>query len=318
MGYDTMNLRMRAGGSLRQAMIDDGRFMFDMEIENDVSAENDICLCEGITPKKPLVIRLFKNNSTTGGGYTKNYSVRMKDALHIGDLLYDCDDNIYWLCKSAYKKGGIYCTGTLQRCIDMPLKWQDDDGNIFEYPVFDYSQFNSDETDYNVINVGEGRRKLTTIADDNTVKLKHDKRFFWDRNTEKPSVFKVTQNNSTSWFYDKGLVQITIIEDQYNPEKDNIDEWICDYITPKSNAPLLEWNGDNGIRIGRSRRVWVDTEETVKWDVKADSSISVEYDGNSVKISVPLDERLIGGFIYITATVNGEKSECEFEIIGGV
>lgn len=318
MSYDTLKLRLHSNGSLRQAQIDDARFMFDCEFENDVSAENDFCLCEGITPKNPLMIRLFKDRVTTGNGYTKNYAVRIKDSLHIGDLLYDCEESVYWLCKSAVKKGSIYCTGTLQRCVEMPIKWQDDEGNIFEYPVFDYSQFNSDETDYNVVNVGEGKRKLTTIADDNTVRLKHDKRFFWDRNTENPTVMKVTQNNSTSMFYDGGLVILTIIEDQYNSDVDNLSEWICDYKKPKASAPILQWNGDNRIRIGRSRRVWVDADDAVEWSVDAESGISVEKSGNSVKVTVPLDESLIGGIIRVCAVVNGEKSECEFEIIGGV
>lgn len=318
MSYDTLKLRLHSNGSLRQAQIDDARFMFDYEFENDVSAENDFCLCEGVTPKKPLMIRLFKDKISTGNGYTKSYAVRIKDNLHIGDLLYDCDENVYWLCRSAVKKGNIYCTGTLQRCAEMPIKWQDDEGNIFEYPVFDYSQFTSDETDYNVINVGEGRRKLTTIADDNTVRLKHDKRFFWDRNIEDPTVFKVTQNNSTSMFYDKGLVLITVIEDQYNSDVDNLAEWICNYKKPPTSAPLLQWNGDRRIRIGRSRRVWIDTEEDVSWEIKGVENFPIEKNDNSVKITVPLDESLIGGIIRVCAVVNGEKSECEFEIIGGV
>ena len=191
------------------------------------------------------------------------------------------------LCKSAFKKGGIYCTGTLQRCVEMPIKWQDDDGNVFEYPVFDYSQFNSDETDYNVVYIGEGKRKLT-------------------------------QNNSTSMFYDKGLVVITVIEDQYNSAVDNLSEWICDYKKPESKPPLLEWNGGGQIRLGRSRRVWVDTDKPVEWSVSAGSGVEYAQNDNSVKISVPLDESLIGSVVRVAAVVDGEKSECEFEIVGGV
>lgn len=318
MSYDTLKMRLHGNGNIRQAKIDDARFMFENEFENDVSLAPDICLCEGVTPKKPLVIRMFYDRYTPSGGYTKKYAVKIKDSLKVGDLLYDCEENIYWLCKSAFKKGGIYCTGSLQRCVDMPLKWQDDEGNVFEYPVFDYSQFTNDETDYKVINVGVGRFKLTTIADDNTVRLKHDKRFFWDRNLENPTVIKVTQSNSTSMFYDKGLIILTAIEDQYNPDVDNLSEWLCNYKKPKANAPVIQYNGDEHIRIGRSRRVWIDTEDNVDWDISSGSGVTVQKDGSSVKISVALDENLIGGKIRVTAVVNGEKSECEFEIIGGV
>lgn len=320
MGYDLLKLRMRPDGNLRKAKIDDARFMFDMEFENDVSAENDFCLCEGVVPKKPLLIRLFEDKMGQSGGYTKKYAVKIADSLQIGDLLYDCAENIYWLCRSAFKKSGIYCSGTIQRCVEMPIKWQDDEGNIFEYPVFDYSQFSTDETDYKVMNVGEGRRNLTTIADDNTVRLKHDKRFFWDRNTEDPTVFKVTNTNSSTNFYDKGLIVITVIEDQYNPDTDSISEWLCDYKKPtvENASVVLRYNGDNRIRIGRSRVVYAETEDAVQWECSADCGVVFEENGNSVKISVPLDEGLIGVVVKVTAVVNGERAACEFEITGGV
>lgn len=135
---------------------------------------------------------------------------------------------------------------------------------------------------------------------------------------ENPTVMKVTQTNSTSMFYDKGLIVITVIEDQYNSAEDNLSEWICNYKEPKSSAPVLQFNGEKTIRIGRSKRVWVDTEETVEWDIKADNGITIKENGSSVKIIAAADESLVGSVVRVTAVVNGEKSECEFEIIGGV
>lgn len=317
---DLGNLKIRASsdGSIRKAIRNESRFMFEHEFENDVSISEDMFLCDGVTPKKPVLIRLFDEKYTSVGGFVKSYAVKIADALKIGELLYDCEENTYWICKSCYKKGGIYCTGALLRCIEMPLKWQDDNGNIFEYPVFDYTGFNADVTDYKIVNVGEGKHKLTTIADKNTVKLKHDKRFFWDRDTENPTVFKITQNDCTTLFYDKGLITLTITEDQYNKDTDSIEQWICNFKETDNSNLSLQYNGDNSIRIGRSRRVWIDTEDKVVWNCLAENGVVFEENGASVKIICPLDENLIGTKIRVKAEVNGNISECEFDIVGGV
>ncbi len=318
MGYDTLKLRTHSDGNLRKAKIEDARFMFEHEFENDASYAPDLFICEGVCPKKPIGIRLYKNKFLSSGGFNIDFSVKIGDSLKVGDLLYDCDENVYWICKASYKNAGIYCNGTLLRCIEMPLKWQDGMGKIFEYPVFNYTQFNSDETDYKIMNVGDGKHRLVTIADENTIKLGHDKRFFWGRDKENPSVFKVTQNDSATMFYDKGLVKLTLSEDQYNSSRDNINEWICDYKKITNTELDLQYNGDNYIRVGRSRRVWVDTDAVIKWDIQADSKITVEQSGNSVKVFCPMDETLIGDKIVIRASVGDLHSECEFEIIGGV
>ncbi len=318
MNLNNLRLRASSDGSLRKAIQNESRFMFEHEFVNDVSVSEDMFICDGITPKTPVTIRLFEDKYTSNGGFVKSYAVKMSDALKIGELLYNCEENIYWICKSSYKKGGIYCTGLLLRCIEMPLKWQDDEGNVFEYPMFDHTGFNADVTDYKIINVGEGKHKLITIADKNTLKLKHDKRFFWDRDTENPTVYKVTQNDNTTMFYDKGLVTLTIAEDQYNGETDSIEHWLCDYVKPVNGALPIQYNGDKYIRIGRSRRVWADTSDTVVWNYPVKNGVVFEESGNALKIVCALDENLIGDTIRIGAAVNGETSECEFKIIGGV
>lgn len=319
-GYKTLKLRTQGEGNLAEVMRKNGRMLMDMEFENDVSYAPDFFICEGVCPKKPIGIRLYTNKFLTSGGFNIDFSVKIGDSLKVGDLLYDCDENVYWLCKAAYKNAGIYCNGTLLRCIEMPLKWQDSKGKIFEYPVFDFTQFNSDETDYKIVNVGEGKHRLVTIADENTIRLGHDKRFFWSRDRENPSVFKITQNDSTTMFYDKGLIKLTLSEDQYNSSKDDINEWICDYKQVANTELHLQYNGDNYIRVGRSRRVWIDNvnNSEIKWDIQADSRIAVEYGENSVKVFCPMDETLIGEKIVIRATVGDLHSECGFEIIGGV
>lgn len=262
-------------------------------------------------------LEIKKEIKNSSFGYQREFTSLISAPVEHGDAFFDNKTNCYWLCSEVTCKSDLYYAGKLTRCNNM-LKWQDKDGNIFEYPVFDYTGFNSDETDKQLINVGEGKHKLVTIADTNTFKLKHDKRFFLDRDTENPTVFKITQNDNTSGFYDKGLVTLTIEEDQYNKDTDNIEQWLCDYKQVAAESLPIQFNGEKYIRIGRSRRIWIDTEENVEWIFPKISGVSFEKTGSSLKIILSMNDNLIGKKISVSAIANGSRSECEFEIIGGV
>ncbi len=319
MGYDIMKLRMSPDNGIRSALVNDSRFLLKQEFENCASYADSFALCDGIAPSRYIKIRFKKEKYSSSNGFTRNFITQMSDKIVVGDLLYDCENNNYWICKSSSDNGGLYRFGVLIRCGAMPLRWQDNSGNILEYPIFDYSQFTSDETDFRIINVGDGKHRLVTVADKNTIELTHDKRVFWSRSRENPTVYTISQNDSTTMFYDKGLVKITLSEDQYNSDKDNLELRICDYKKPFKENHDIKFDGDNRIRIGRSRRLWVASESCVKWLVEPSESVLTEIDGNNILLKIKSDVKLVGTKIIVAAEFeNGEKSECEFEIIGGV
>ena len=170
----------------------------------------------------------------------------------VGDLLYDKKRNLYWICIESFDRDEILCAGKLVRC-NYIMKWQDDDKNIFEYPVFEINstQYNSGEFGDKTMTLGSSQHLITAIADKNTIALNHGHRFFWDRNTVDPTVFKLTQNDTTAMNYDKGLIKITVTEDQYNPKTDSIENWLCDYF--KVSTVTITYSGNPTIRVGGTK-----------------------------------------------------------------
>ena len=75
--------------------------------------------------------------------------------------------------------------------------------------------------------------------------LDSSQRFAIDRNIKKPTCYKVTQNDNSSYNYGKGLCCVTVSETQFNPDRDKLitledgkQVWVCDYIeTAQSSNP---------------------------------------------------------------------------------
>ena len=214
-------------------------------------------------------------------------------------------------------KSGLYYDGKLTRCNNI-LKWQDENKHIFEYPVFDINstQYNSGEFGYKTMTLGSSQHLLTIVADENTIALNHGHRFFWDRNTVDPTVFKLTQNDTTAVNYDRGIVKLTVTEDQYNPKTDSIENWLCDYF--KVSTVTITYSGNPTIRVGGTKTLNVDTTETVTWSVESDVGATITPNGNSVKVKCPNDMSFVDKTITVKAAVGSDVGECILTITGGL
>ena len=213
-------------------------------------------------------------------------------------------------------KSGLYYDGKLTRCNNI-LKWQDENKHIFEYPVFDINstQYNSGEFGDKTMTLGSSQHLLTIVADENTIALNQGHRFFYDRNTVDPTVFKLTQNDTTAVNYDRGIVKLTVTEDQYNPKTDSIENWLCDYF--KVSTVTITYSGNPTIRVGGTKTLKVDTTETVAWSVESDIGATIISDGNSVKVKCTNNIDYVGKTITVKATVGNSTGECLLTVIGG-
>ena len=308
------------GGNIRQSKINDGKLLINNQLMTDPSYNPNMVFWQfgvDVGDLESVPIKTFNEKYSAANGINLQFDALIDFPIVVGDLLYDNKRNLYWICIESFDRDEILCAGKLVRC-NYIMKWQDDDKNIFEYPVFEINstQYNSGEFGDKTMTLGSSQHLITAIADKNTIALNHGHRFFWDRNTIDPTVFKLTQNDTTAMNYDKGLVKITVTEDQYNPKTDSIENWLCDYF--KVSTVTITYSGNPTIRVGGTKTLNVDITETVTWSVESDVGATIIPNGNSVKVKCPNDMSFVDKTIMVKATVGSDVGECILTITGGV
>ena len=285
-------------------------------LKRDFDKTLDVETYENFLTGETIDLNINKQTKSEVSGYQKEFTSLITAPVQHGDTFYNEDEGLYWICTEVMCKSGLYYDGKLTRCNNI-LKWQDENKHIFEYPVFDINstQYNSGEFGDKTMTLGSSQHLLTIVADENTIALNQGHRFFWDRNTVDPTVFKLTQNDTTAVNYDRGIVKLTVTEDQYNPKTDSIENWLCDYF--KVSTVTITYSGNPTIRVGGTKTLKVDTTETVAWSVDSDIGATIIPDGNSVKVKCTNDINYVGKNIIVKATIGNSIGECLLMVIGG-
>ena len=286
-------------------------------LKRDFDKTLDVETYENFLTGETIDLNINRQTKSEVSGYQKEFTSLITVPVQHGDTFYNEDEGLYWICTEVMCKSGLYYDGKLTRCNNI-LKWQDENKHIFEYPVFDINstQYNSGEFGDKTMTLGSSQHLLTIVADENTIALNHGHRFFWDRNTVDPTVFKLTQNDTTAVNYDRGIVKLTVTEDQYNPKTDSIENWLCDYF--KVSTVTITYSGNPTIRVGGTKTLNVDTTETVTWSVESDVGATITPNGNSVKVKCPNDMSFVDKTIIVKAAVGSDVGECILTITGGL
>ena len=286
-------------------------------LKRDFDKTLDVETYENFLTGETIDLNINRQTKSEVSGYQKEFTSLITAPVQHGDTFYNEDEGLYWICTEVMCKSGLYYDGKLTRCNNI-LKWQDENKHIFEYPVFDINstQYNSGEFGDKTMTLGSSQHLLTIVADENTIALNHGHRFFWDRNTVDPTVFKLTQNDTTAVNYDRGIVKLTVTEDQYNPKTDSIENWLCDYF--KVSTVTITYSGNPTIRVGGTKTLNVDTTETVTWSIESDVGATIIPNGNSAKVKCPNDMSFVDKTITVKATVGSDVGECILTITGGL
>lgn len=236
------------GGSLRNEKIRNSQLLLEEVFADDPSFTPGIYFWEhGVkdySNKKTVGIRIYKRMFSAANGNTMKFQTLIDSPVVVGDVLYSSDDDEYMICTESFKIDGIHWQGKLTLC-NWILKWQNKNGDILEYPCYDTNatQYNSGEQANKQFTIGSSQHRITLPYDENTVILSSPQRFFLDRNTENPTSYQVTQNDTTTYNYGtKGIVNVMVFECANNHEADRIDLGVCDYFE-KSEIATDNANG---------------------------------------------------------------------------
>lgn len=269
------------------------------------------------------------------------------DWMECGDYLEY--DGMVWLCLNSYSFHKLYCRATFMSC-DWQIYWINEKGELKSQYVIDQNstQYNSGESSNATMTLGAAQHMLKMPCNEDTVMFDSPQKFCIDRNIKKPTCYKVTQNDNTSYNYGKGLCCVTVTETQLNPDKDKLitledgkQVWVCDYVeiddsdskdptTPPENPDEMTdlrvvISGNKNLKVGFSRTYTatitdadgnvVEWNDTYSWNVVSDFEVCQEINGNTIKLLVE-DEDCVDGLILLQAIRNNSViAEIEITVV---
>ena len=264
-----------------------------------------------------------------------------KDVKSLPDEYFDAGDYVewadaMWLMVSCDWDKEVYTYGKMQQC-NYVLKWQNTDAEIIERwsVILSASKYNNGEKYNNVIVVGSNQLMVYLPIDEETLKLKSDKRLMVDFNTESPKCYDITRVDTVTMGYDgtaeprydgKGCILLVLTETEINPDVDRIDLMLCDYVNPNDiphPSPInITYAGAPQLRIGGRKTFTAETENEVVFSLVnsalLDGKLTMEQTGNKCVVKCVNDSALVGATFKVKVSRNGVVSELLVDIIGAV
>ena len=332
MSLQLMKERIRhSGSSVREEMIIDGQNLLKEELEHDSSYSptmyfwNPNLECDDRSAK----VRIYNRKYSSLNGNYQNFLTTYDNPVKIGEYLHDTKDDTYWLVYNSFNVNDIHYEGKLIQC-NYLLKWQLSDGRIVK-------RF-SNIVSASKYDVGENGNSTLVLSSNNyTILIGYceegfeleGKRVFIDMKTVDPiKVFKITRSDDV--LYNSGsmgsLLSFIADKTEFNPDKDNQELRICDYIDPFSPLPPTSSvpdetthfsaviSGNTNLKNGYKRTYTVNFTDNngtsiewqkidYRWNIVADFDVKQTINDNKITISVD-DENLIGGSFLLQIIVD--------------
>lgn len=285
------------------------------------------CLVNGVAQK------LIIDDGTLP--YYKEIKSLPDEYFNAGDLIEWAD--AMWLVVSCDWDKEVYTYGKAQQC-NYLLKWQNESATTIERwsVVLSASKYNNGEKYNNIIVVGSNQLMIYLPIDDETLKLRSDKRLMVDFNMVKPKCYDVTRVDTVTMGYDgiaepvydgKGCILLVLTETEFNPDVDRPDLMLCDYIDPASVQPtspiLITYSGSPEIRIGGRKTFTAATEAsdvsfTLVYAEMWEGKITMVQTGNKCVVKCANDSAMVGANIRVQVAGGGQRSELLVNVIGAV
>lgn len=259
------------------------------------------------------------------------------EEIYPGDLI-EVEDYIYIIIEPPRFLDKITWAAVGRLC-NIDLKWQNFDGRICHSPVcLDAGVYSTTLNGTDTIQAPDKQFKLYMPYNDETAQFYLDKRIAVDTRYDKHGkkileCYRVTGMNRIAKTYgqDGHLLICELRSSTFSSEKDNVDEMICDYVTPPEESDAIPSvscviAGRSTIRIGKTQQYTTSffdangdelTDCVTIWDVSdcgLPITTSIGDTDNTLLVSVPKDENLIGTVFVVKACADGTEEITSIEI----
>lgn len=323
--FDSYKARVQFRGATQR-----DRTLYQEKRNLKINAVNSLsckdCLVNGV-PQKLII-----DDGTLP--YYKDVKSLPDEYFNAGDLVEWAD--AMWLMVSCDWDKEVYTYGKMQQC-NYVLRWQNTDAEIIERwsVILSASKYNNGEKYNNVIVVGSNQLMVYLPIDEETLKLKSDKRLMVDFNMESPKCYDITRVDTVTMGYDgtaeprydgKGCILLVLTETEINPDVDRIDLMLCDYVNPNDiphPSPInITYSGSPSIRIGGRKTFTAETENEVVFSLinsaLLDGKLIMEQTGNKCVVKCANDSALVGATFKVVVAGGGARSELLVDVIGAV
>lgn len=260
--------------------------------------------------------------------------------FYTGDVV-DCYDS-KWLITEVDQNKEIYTWGKMQQC-NRELIWQNTQtGEIISRWVTAEKPYYSNLNETQILTVSNREYKVQVAYDDETSQIDLDKRFMLELVAGKPRTYKVTSVDTiTERFYEggttRGFLVLNLAQDLYNPNTDNADLMICDYVDPnvldfpgltgKARVEIT-YSGAAQIRYGGSAKRFtacyyendsLSEDFTSQWSIHLSDGfadmLESTIDGNTIWLRALDDVRIQGQVVTLSVDVESAHFDLEIEVV---
>jgi len=230
------------GSTAREEMIIDGQNLLKEELEHDSSYSptmyfwNPVLGCDD----RPAKVRIYKRKYSSLNGNYQNFLTTYDNQIKIGEYLHDTKDDTYWLIYNSFNVNDVHYEGKMIQC-NYLLRWQLASGEIIERyaNIVSASKYDVGETGNSTLILSSNNYTILIGYCEEGFELE-GKRVFIDMKPTKPTkVFKITRSDDV--LYNSGnmgsLLSFIADKVEFNPDKDNQELRICDYIEQPSPLP---------------------------------------------------------------------------------
>ncbi len=264
MSLQLMKERVKHSGSTaREEMIIDGQNLLKEELEHDSSYSPTMYFWNPIQEcnEKPAKVRIHSRKYSSLNGNYQHFLTTYDNPIKIGDYLHDKKDDTYWLIYNSFNVNDVYYEGKMIQC-NYLLRWQLSSGEIIKRwaNIVSASKYDVGENGNNTLVLSSNNYAILIGFCNEGFELE-GKRVFIDMNPINPiKVFKITRTDDV--LYNSGgmgsLLSYIADKKEFDPNKDNQELRICDYITPSFLPPISDEiadlrciiSGDDDLQIG--------------------------------------------------------------------